>query len=80
MIGETFEVTARSSPPLVDRLIGVTDGRDRERFAEQGQEEQSLGGVGVLVLVEEDDAIPTPDARRDVGMIGDEAMGEVDEI
>ncbi len=61
MLDEVLEVLRRRSPPLVDGLVLVPYRDHREAVAEDGGDEDSLGRVGVLVLVENQHPIAVPD-------------------
>ncbi len=60
MLREAGEVFEGGSAPLVDRLVGVPDGRYREASAEHRPQQLALSWVGVLVLVEQNNAIAFP--------------------
>ncbi len=77
---ESIEVQAGCSSPLVDGLVGVTDSCDWEPVAEYRSQELALGGIGVLVFIEEDDAIAVAYPLCDCRVLGDELVGATHKI
>lgn len=81
---EAGEVARARPAPRVDRLVRVADGHDAGA-GEQGREQVGLHDGGVLVLVEEHDAIAVSDLRPHGGVIPHDAesagdlIGEVDD-
>ncbi len=63
----------------VDRLVGVTDRDEVASAAGEPAQQPDLGGVGVLVLVDEDDVVAPAQLVLDVGAFG-EQDGAVDEF
>ncbi len=80
MIRERSEVVRGGAPPLVDGLVGIAHGGHRRAVGEKCLEEPPLGGVGVLVLVEEDRSVLLPDPLDDEGMGLDQLHGPGDEV
>ncbi len=80
VVGESREVPQGRAAPLIDRLVGVSDGGHREPVAEEGAEELALCRVRVLVLVEEDDPVAASEACGDRRMLGHDPMGEPNEV
>jgi hypothetical protein len=69
--GEVVEVGDRGAAPAVDGLAGVADRGDRvpgpRLAAEQPGEQQPLRDRGVLVLVQQHDAVAVPEHPADLG-------------
>ena len=59
-VGEAAQIAGTRSAPRVDGLVGVTDRHD-SRPREQGREQIGLHDGGVLILVEQDDAVARPE-------------------
>jgi len=68
---EIAEVSRARTPPAVDRLVRVADGHDRRAAEDRGQQ-VGLHDRGVLVLVEQHDAV----ARAQ--LLGDDDVGAHD--
>ena len=80
VLGEGGEVLERRTAPFVDGLVGIADGGYREPIAEQCAQQLTLGGIGVLVFIEEDHLVAGPDLTGDQGLLCHQAMRQTDEV
>ena len=74
--GRTPEVAGAGAAPAVDRLARVADRGHRVAAAEQRLEQHELRVAGVLVLVEQHDAVPRALDHADLGVLGGDPRGE----
>ena len=83
---ELEDVANARAPPSVDRLIGIA-GHGKVRVVDrQATEDRVLNGVGVLIFVHEDEAVPGVEFTAEVGILREnsghvhEQIIEVDRI
>ena len=66
---ELEDVANARAPPSIDRLIGIAGHGEMRVFDRQATEDRILNGVGVLVFVYEDEAVPGIEFAAEVGVL-----------
>ena len=72
-MGEVIDVGHARPAPLVDGLAGITHGRDRVALGEHLLQEHPLRSGGVLILVEEHEAVALSEFLTDIRGHADDA-------
>ena len=78
VLREVLDVVDAGAAPAVDRLAGVADGHHRMPVAEDPLQQHALRDRGVLVLVEQHDAVARAKVGDDVGEALHDLAGQPD--